>query len=340
MSVRRFLLLFLVISMLIPVVGCSSTKVGKGKTILFMTDVGGLEDGSSNDSIYEGLKKAENEFGVDINVVEPQSDDEYASLLLNAKEVNPDVIITLGLLSGNAVELTADKLMDEEVVVIDALVECDNATSITYKVHEGAFLAGVIAGLTSKSGSVGFVGGLEIPSTQAYEYGYKAGFKTVNPQGEVLVNYIGAYNEPELGEEAAIAQNRLGADVIFHASGGSGIGVLKAAKEKGFWTIDIDDTEGSSDSKYVLTSIIKRYDNASFYIADTIVQGNKLPKIVEMGLKEEGIGYVDSQGNVTEDVITKTEELKEDIINGTIQVPYDQITYETYIEENIINEQE
>ncbi|MFZ7121261.1 MAG: BMP family lipoprotein [Eubacteriaceae bacterium] len=327
---KKMGLLLLVLVLIISLTSCSASKPGQGKSIAMIADTGGLEDDSYNNSAYEGLIQAEEEFGVEIKVVESQTADDYELNLRIASEEGADLIFAIGHLLTESVNNIANNLVDQEYAIIDETIEKDNVVSVTFKEHEGSFLVGVIAGLTTKSNIIGFIGGIQTPQIEKYEYGFKAGVKSVNPNAEVLVNYIGAFDNPSLGNEAAVAQKQLGADIVFEAAGACGLGVIQAAGEQNFWVIGVDEDQSSEDPEHVLVSMIKRFDIAAYTLVKSMVDDTITDNKIELGLEKNGVGYSDKAGNLPIQAVNIAEKYKEAIINKEFEVPYDEDTYDVF----------
>ncbi len=212
------------------------------------------------------------------------------------------------------------------------MVDKPNVQSVVFKEHEGSFLVGMAAALASKTGKAGFVGGMDIPLIRNFATGYEQGFKHVNPQGEVIVNYTGttpaAWNDPARGGELAIGQFGQGADVVYAAAGGTGLGVLQAAADKGKFSIGVDSNQNYLHPGSVLTSMLKRVDNAVFNAMVGAHDGSWKPGMQSLGLKEDGVGYALDDNNkavLTPDMVAKLDAAKAEIIAGTLKVePYKQ----------------
>lgn len=287
-----------------------------------ITDVGGLGDKSFNDSAWEGLQKAGKELGVEPVILQSTKQEDYEANIGNMAQ-SVDLTVAVGFLMEQAMNAGADQYTDKKFGIIDTVVSKPNVMSVTFKENEGSFLVGVIAGLSTKSNVIGFVGGMEMPLIQKFEYGFRAGVASVNPKAKVLVNYTGAFDNPDKGKEIALAQNKQKADVIYHASGACGIGVIQAADEKGFWAIGVDQDQASvSKNNKVLCSMIKRVDVGTYTIvksyADNKFEGGKA---IELGLAEDGVGFSDNGNNVTAEVKAMADKAKELVVNGTIVVP-------------------
>ena len=291
------------------------------KTFGMVTDTGGLGDKSFNDSAWEGLQKAGTEFGVEPVVLQSTKQEDYEPNLGNMSQ-QVDLTVGVGFLFENAMKAVAEQYPDKKFGIVDMVVEMPNVMSVVFKEHEGSFLVGVIAGLTTKSNVIGFVGGMELPLIKKFEAGFRAGVLSVKPDAKILVNYTGVFDNPDKGKEVALAQFANKADVIYHASGACGIGVIQAADEKNFWAIGVDQDQSAVSTKNkVLASMIKRVDTATYTMAKAIVDGNFESKILDLGVKEEGVGYSDGGNNVSAEVKAVVEKYKQAIIDGTIVVP-------------------
>ena len=203
-----------------------------------------------------------------------------------------------------------------------------NLVALRFKEEEGSFLVGVIAGLVTKTNKVGFIGGMDIPLIHKFEAGYKAGVKAANPDCEILVGYAGvtgeAFKNPGKGKEIGLSQYNQGVDIIFHASGSTGLGVFEAARETGKLAIGVDSDQYHEAPGYILTSMIKRVDNAVFETIKSELDGTFKGGVRELGLKQNGVGYVYDEHNkdlIPDEVIEKVEEFKAKIIAGEIVVP-------------------
>jgi basic membrane protein A len=212
-------------------------------------------------------------------------------------------------------------------VIIDSVVDLPNVQSIVFKEHEGSYLVGVLAALASKSGKVGFVGGMDIPLISRFQCGYAQGAKAANPDVEVLANMTGttpaAWNDPTRGAELAKGQFDRGVDVVFAAAGGTGTGVYQAAKDAGKLAIGVDSNQNHLQPGTMLTSMLKRVDVAVYESAKTAKEGTWKPGVTVLGLAEGGVDWALDEHNkslITDDMKAKVEAAKADIISGKVQV--------------------
>ena len=288
------------------------------------TDVGVIGDKSFNDSAWAGIEKAGKELDVEPKLLQSTKQDDYPPNLGNMAQ-SVDLTLAVGFLFEDAMNTSADQYPDKLFGLIDEVVDKPNVMSVTIKEHEGSFLVGVIAGLTTKSNVIGFVGGMDFPVINRFEAGFVAGVKSANPKAKVLINYTGAVDDPDKGKEVALTQFQQKADVIFHASGACGIGVIQAADEKDFWAIGVDmDQSAESTKNKVLCSMVKRVDTATYTVIMSYVDNDfkgGADKALELGLKEEGVGYSDGGKNVSAALAAETDKYKAAINDGTLVVP-------------------
>ncbi|MGF7056680.1 BMP family lipoprotein [Brassicibacter mesophilus] len=323
---KKILSLLLVTTLVLSLaVGCAGS--GEKLTVGMITDTGGLGDQSFNDSAWDGLGKAEKDLKIERKVLESETADDYGPNLTSFAEEKIDLIIGVGFLFETTMKDAAKQFPEQKFAVVDAVIldengqPIPNVASLTFAEHEGSFLVGVIAGMTTKTNKVGYIGGMKFPTIQKFEYGFRAGVKAVNPDAEVIVNYADSFEDSAKGKEIALAQNQMGADVIYHAAGAVGVGLIQAAEEKGFWAIGVDKDQSDLAPENVLCSMIKRVDTSTFAITELVKENKFEGKNFVYDLKNDGVGYSDKAGNLTDDLKDAADKYKEAIINGKIAVP-------------------
>lgn len=285
---KKWLVLMLVV---VSVVGLSTFAfAAKQFKIGMVTDVGGLGDQSFNDAAYAGLKMLEKE-GAKITVVESAMMTDYVTNLRSLVEQGYDMVWAIGFLMEDALREVAKQYPKAKFGIIDAVVDAPNVTSVVFKEHEGSFLVGVLAAMKTKSNKVGFIGGMDLTLIHKFEVGFIAGVKAVKPKAQVLVGYTGVFDDPNKGKELALTQFSQGADVIYHASGACGIGVIKAAEEKGLFAIGVDSPQNHLAPKNVITSMLKRVDTGVYTVSKDLMRGTFKAGTRTLGLKEKGVGY-------------------------------------------------
>src|ERR1017187_5146494 len=291
-------------------------------------DRGGKDDKSFNSSAYEGASRAKAKLGILLKYVEAADDNAFEPTLRAFALRDFDLIIGIGFAQKEAIQKVAAQFPGKHFAIVDSQVEAPNVRSLMFQEHEGAYVIGAIAAMTSKTGKVGFVGGMDVPLIRRFEMGYEAGAKKVNPQVTVIANYVGvtgeAWNNPPKGKELALAQYDSGVDVIFAAAGASGFGGFDAAEERKKFAIGVDSNQNWIKPGLILTSMLKRVNLAVFATIAEAKNGKFTGGIKRFGLPDKGVDYAVDQYNekiLTESVRQRAEELKAEIIAGKIVVP-------------------
>ncbi|TVY08681.1 BMP family lipoprotein [Paenibacillus cremeus] len=305
------------------------TQAGAKFNIGMITDVGGINDNSFNQSAWAGLQKLEKDTGAKVKYLQSKSDSEYLPNLNQMVKGNFNLTWGIGFTIGDALKTVASQNPNAKLAIIDNVVEGANVSSITFAENEGSYLVGVVAGLMTKTNKIGFVGGIDIPVIKRFEAGFKAGISAVNPNAKLTINYTGAFDKPDLGKAAAATIYNDGADIIFHASGATGNGVFNEAKDRvksgnKVWVIGVDQDQSKMFGDDVtLTSMMKRVDLAVYRISNDLINGKfEGGKTTVLGLKDDGVGLPDtSSKNVPADILKKVDEYKQKIVKGEIQVP-------------------
>jgi basic membrane protein A len=285
-------------------------------------DMGGKFDKSFNEAAYNGAERWKKEGGkpyLDFEIAN-EAQREQAMRRMADKGANP--IIAIGFSQGSTVEKVSKDFPKLQFAIIDSVVKAPNVESIVFKEQEGSFLVGMMAALASKTGKVGFIGGMDIPLIRRFACGYEQGAKFANPKAEVTSNMTGttpaAWNDPTRGAELAKAQFAKGVDVVFAAAGGTGIGVYQAAKDGGKYAIGVDSNQNHLQPGTMLTSMVKRVDTAVYNAAKKVTPG-----VTVLGLKEGGVDYALDKHNeklVNPEMKKKVDAAKADIIAGKIKV--------------------
>jgi basic membrane protein A len=289
-------------------------------------DLGGKFDKSFNEAAYNGAEKFKSETGIAYRDFEIQNDAQREQALRKFAEDGNNPIVMAGFSWAAALEKVATEFPDLQFAIIDMVVDKPNIRSVVYKEHEGSYVVGVMAAMASKSKKVGFVGGMDIPLIRKFGCGYVGGAKAAGAT-DVIQNMTGdtpaAWNDPTKGGEIAKSQIDQGADVVYAAAGGTGVGVLQAAADAGKLGIGVDSNQNGLQPGKILTSMVKRVDVA-VYNAFKDAQDSKFTAgINNLGLKEDGVGYAMDENNknlVTPEMAAAAEKAKADIIAGTIQV--------------------
>lgn len=288
-------------------------------------DLGGKFDKSFNEAAHNGAQKWAKETGGTYKELEMQSAAQRVQFARRMAESGANPIVVMGFQNMETLTEVAPEYPNTRFVLIDAVVDAPNVRSVIFTEHEGSYLVGMLAAMASKTGTVSFVGGMDIPLISAFACGYAQGAKAVKPDIKVIVNYTGdtpaAWNDPVKGGEIAKAQMSQGSDVVFAAAGGTGLGVLQAAADGGVLSIGVDSNQNYLHSGKVLTSMLKLVDNAVY---QAFKDGPELQTgVVLMNLAAGGVGYALDEHNaglVSDDMKAKAEEAKAAIIAGTIKV--------------------
>jgi basic membrane protein A len=286
-------------------------------------DLGGKFDKSFNEAAFNGAQRWAEETGGTYKELEMQSEAQREQALRRLAETGANPIVMTGFAFGDVLNQVAPDYPDTQFAIIDMVVEQPNVQSIVFTEEQGSYLAGIMAAQASKSGTVGFIGGMDIPLIHKFECGFAQGFKAAKPDGRVLINYTGttpaAWNDPVKGGELAKAQISQGADVIYAAAGGTGIGVLQAAADGGILSVGVDSNQNHLHPGKVLTSMVKRVDNAVY---DTFTNGVE-PGVKVMDLKAEGVDVAIDDNNkplVTPEMQAAVDEARAKIASGEIAV--------------------
>lgn len=301
-------------------------------------DLGGRGDKSFNDGAYLGAERATRELGARVRFVEPgEGSDREAGLRLLAAQ-NLDLVAGVGFIFTDDLGELAREYPNVNFAGVDYALQVDaqgnvippppNLAALKFREEQGSFLVGAIAALVSKSKKLGFVGGMDFPLIHKFEAGYKAGVKAVCPDCNVIVQYAGvtpeAFRNPGRGQELALSQYQQGVEIIFHASGSTGLGVFEAARRQNKLAIGVDADQYNEAPGYILTSMVKGVDAAVFETIRRVKAGTFAGGIYQFGLAENGVGYVYDDNNralIPDSVRTRVEALKQEIIAGRIQVP-------------------
>jgi basic membrane protein A and related proteins len=290
-------------------------------------DLGGKYDKSFNEGVFNGAEQFKKSTGVEFRDFEIQNDAQREQALRRFAKDGYSPVVAVGFSQATALEKVAKEFPNTKFAIIDMVVEQPNVQSIVFKEHEGSFLVGLLAAKASHTGKVGFVGGMDIPLIRRFACGYVQGVKYANPQAEVFQNMTGttgaAWNDPVKGGELAKAQIDRGADVVYHAAGGTGVGVLRAAADAGKLGIGVDSNQNGLHPGKVLTSMLKRVDNATIATFTEAKDGTWKPGVKVLGLAENGVGWALDDNNkalITPEMKAAADKASADIVSGTIQV--------------------
>ncbi|WP_264737243.1 BMP family lipoprotein [Cytobacillus firmus] len=316
----------------------------KAFSVAMVTDVGGVDDKSFNQSAWEGLKAFGEENGLEkgkggFDYLQSQSDADYSTNLNTLARQDFNLVFGIGFLMEGAINEIAQQQKDAHFGIVDAVVDQPNVASIMFKEQEAAFLAGVAAAKATKENKIGFIGGMEIPVIERFESGFLAGVQAVNPDIKVEVQYAGAFDKAELGQTIASKMYSSGVDVIFHAAGGTGNGLFKEARDlkkkdpaRELWAIGVDSDQTAEgvveidgkEHNVILTSALKRVDNAVKDLSTKAKDGS-FPggETTTYGLAEDGVGLapINPEVSAKAEIEGAVTEWQEKIKNGDLTVP-------------------
>ena len=290
-------------------------------------DFGGKFDRSFNQSASEGAQRFTKETGIAVREFKITNAAQREQAMTQLARRGATIIVAIGFTQASAVERVAKQFPKVQFTLVDAVVDLPNVQSVNFREQESSFLCGMAAALASKTGKVGFVGGMDIPLIRKFALGYVEGVHHVNPEAEVFQNMTGttpaAWGDPTKGAELAKSQFGRGADVVFHAAGATGVGVMQAAADAGKLSIGCDSNQDYMHPGSVLTSAVKRVDVAVYQAFVTSRQGTWKSGQVVLGLKEQGVDYAYDEYNravLTPEMKQRLDEAKQQIIRGELKV--------------------
>jgi basic membrane protein A len=289
-------------------------------------DMGGKFDKSFNEAAYNGAEKFKAETGIDYLEFEVTNESQRDQALERMAR-RASIVVVVGFAFGTSLETIAERYPDAKFTIIDASVDKPNVQSVLFKEHEGSYLVGMAGALTSKTGKLGFVGGMDIPLIHNFEWGYEQGAKAAKPDIQMVANYVGttpaAWSDSTRAKELAFSHYDSGADVVYAAAGAAGLGVLEASADRDKFSIGVDSNQNHLYPGHVLTSMLKRVDVAVYDAFKSAQDGSWKPGLRNLGLKENGVDYARDENNkdvLTPDVVARLDEAKAKIISGEIVV--------------------
>lgn len=315
------------LSMMIAAVAVAASANAADPKLGIVYDAGGKFDKSFNQSAFEGASRFQKETGIKFIEVQASSDTQAEQVLRGLARKKLDLIASIGFAQTQAVQKVAKEFPNVRFVLIDGVAQGNNVNSVTFKEEEGSYLVGVAGAMASKTKKLGFIGGIDIPLIRTFACGYAQGAKSVDKKAEVISNMVGttsaAWNDPAKGGELARAQFDRGVDVVFAVAGGSGMGTLQTAKEKGKLSIGVDSNQNHLYPGSVLTSMVKRVDNAVYDSFMQMKNGTWKAGVTAKGLKEGGVDWALDANNrkvITPEIEKKVMGARKDIIDGKVKV--------------------
>lgn len=303
---------------------------GTGFKIGMVTDVGGVNDGSFNQSAWEGLQRAGEAFGCEVKYIESKGDADYVPNIESFLDEDYDLIVCVGYMMADAVRDAAELYPDQKFAIIDdaSNADLDNVTCMMFEQEQASYLVGLAAGYTTESNIVGFVTGAANETMNSFGYGYCAGVLDANPDATILQYNANNFGDASGGKTAVNTMVTKGADVVFHAAGGTGIGVIDGCKENKIWAIGVDSDQSPLAPETILTSALKRVDNACYDATKKTILGTLEGGVETYDLAAGGVDIAPTKDNLSKDVLEKIEKAKNDIIAGDLVVPKNQEEFE------------
>lgn len=336
---KKVLAIIMAAVMLFAFAACTTKPAEKTAFSAAMaTDVGGVNDQSFNQSAWEGLQKFSTDTGADAKYLESKQESDYISNLDKLADEKHNIIWGVGFMMAESVKKAADTYPEINFAIIDNAYENPpaNLTGVTFRTEEPSFLAGYIAARMTKTNKVGFVGGIKGVVIDSFEYGYRAGVayaaKELGKTIEVKVQYADSFVDAAIGKAIATTMYQDGADIVFHAAGGVGNGVIEAAKEANKYAIGVDRDQNYLAPANVITSVIKKVGQAMYLTSKDLMDGKGVGgKNLSYGIKEDGCDYAQTGNLIPADVVTATDALKADIKDGKIVPPANEAAFNTYV---------
>jgi basic membrane protein A len=316
-----------------------TAAASKSFSVAMVTDVGGVNDQSFNQSAWEGLQQFKKDSGATVNYLESKQESDYGPNLDKLVDQKNDLVWGIGFAMADALKSAAQKNPDKTFAIIDFAYGNDtpkNVIGVVFKAQEPSFLVGYIAAKTTKTNKVGFVGGIKGDVIDQFEYGYRAGVaygaKELKKDITVEVQYANSFTDSAAGKAITASMYAKGSDIVFHAAGGVGIGVIEAAKEANKFAIGVDRDQAYLAPKNVLTSAMKLVGKAMTIVSKDVKDGKKLGGTTQVfGIKEGAAGIPDKNPNVSDDVLKATSNVQKDIVDGKIVVPANKDAFDNYV---------
>lgn len=327
---KKILALMTVATFVFCLVSCggekkSDTEAASEKVLKvgLVTDVGGVEDQSFNQSAWEGLQRAAKDFGVEVQYLSSSTDADYAPNLETFVDEEFDLIISVGFLLADATRAAAEANPNVKFAIIDdaTCADLNNVACLTFKVEQATYLVGYVAGKMTKKNNIGFVLGMAGDAMHPFGYGYFAGALDANPSVKLQMANANNFGDPATGSSLTTNFVTNGADVVFHAAGATGTGVISECQAKGIMAIGVDSDQSYLAPETVITSAMKRVDNAVYATVEAVVNGTYSGGLSSFDIHNGGVDIAPTQTLLSDEVVSAVEEVKEKLVNGEIAVP-------------------
>lgn len=321
---------------LLGIIACDDVAeppVEEGPLFVLLVDEQGLTENGYNDLAWQGFQKANEDFGVRIELVETKSPEDYLTNIKLAVDQGASLVVCNGQSMAQAIQEAAMEYPNQAFALIDGKVEATNVSCYTFNEEGGAFLAGVAAATMSETDILGFVWDVENQRTEKFQYGFEAGVESANAASQVLINYTNFAGDELLCKETALAQNKLGVDVIFHGPGACGAGVIQGSEEQDFWVIGTDKGQSALSPDNLLSVIVRGFDLASYMAIENFENGVLFGAQYNFSLGDGGVDLVDLSENLTEESAAAIKSWKTKIVEEKIAIPYDASSFVQFFNE-------
>ena len=325
---KKLLSILMVAVLLLGLASMSAFAETKTYRVAMITDTGGINDQSFNALAWEGLQRAQEELGVEVKYYESKTEADYAPNLETAVDEGYDLIFCVGFMMADTLAEVAESYPEQAFAIIDNDSVADNVTGVQFATEQCSYLVGVAAAKMSETNNIGFVIGAVSPVMNTFGYGYYAGALDTNPDITIQAYNVNNFGDAAGGKAATISMYTNGADVVYHAAGGSGLGVIEAAKEQGKYAIGVDQDQAYLAPEAVITSAVKRVDNGVYNLCSAIAEGTLEAGTVYYDISSGAVDIAPTQDLLTEDAIAAVEEARAKILSGEIVVPNTQEAFE------------
>ena len=319
---KKFLCALLVAVLLLGLANLSAFAESETYKVAMITDTGGVNDQSFNALAWAGLQRARDELGIEVKYYESKTDADYAPNLETAVDEGYDLILCIGFMMADTLAEVSANYPDQMFAIVDNSYVGDNVIGVNFASEQCSYLVGVAAAKMTKTNNVGFVIGMVSPLMNTFGYGYYAGVHDTNPDIEIQSYNANNFGDAAGGKAAAISMYTNGADIVFHAAGGTGLGVIEAGKEQGKYVIGVDDDQSYLAPETIITSAVKRVDNGVFALCQQGLEGSLVGGVdIFYDLSSGAVGIADTRDLLSEEAIEAVNAAMEGIANGTIVVP-------------------
>ena len=338
---KKIIAMMLAVVMALSLAACGGGNSDDKDTIKvgMVTDVAGVNDQSFNQSSWEGLQRAQKELGIEITYMESHTDADYSTNIEALVDAECDIIISVGYMLATATREAALAYPDQKFAIVDdnSCADLPNVACLMFEQAQASYLVGIVAGMMTQTDNVGFVNGMSTGPMNQFGYGFCAGVLSVKPNATIQQYNANNFGDAGLGKTAGKDMITKGADVIFHAAAGTGAGVIEACKEEGKYAIGVDSDQNHLAPETVITSAMKRVDNACYDISKAVLEGTYKAGVVVYDISNSGVDIAPTTTLLPAEVLAAVEQAKKDIMAGTVVVPKFQEDFEAMFGPDVYN---